>query len=42
MLSSFPQAKALFVAFCKRTDNEMLKSFYYSSGETAKGAEVRD
>jgi len=40
MLSSFPQAKALFVAFCKRTDNEMLKSFYYSSGETTQGAQV--
>jgi hypothetical protein len=30
------------VAFCKRTDNEMLKSFYYSSGETTQGAQVRE
>ena len=40
MLSNYPQAKALFVAGCKRTDKEMLKSFYYSTGETARGAEV--
>ena len=40
MLSNFPQAKALFVAGCKRTDKEMLKSFYYSTGETTRGAEV--
>ena len=42
MLSNFPQAKALFVAGCKRTDKEMLKSFYYSTGETTRGAEVSD
>ena len=40
LLSRNPQAKALFVAFCKRTDVELLKSFFYSSGETAKGGQA--
>ena len=40
LLSRNPTAKALFVAFCKRTDVELLKSFFYSSGETAKGGQA--
>ncbi len=40
MLSGFPLAKVLFASFFKRTDIERLKSFYYSSGESQKGAHV--
>ena len=40
MLSDFPLAKMLFASFCKHTDVERLKSFYYSSGETKKGAHI--
>ena len=40
LLSRNPQAKALFVAFCRRTDVELLKSFFYSAGETARGVQA--
>jgi hypothetical protein len=40
IFARFPRAKALFVAFCQHTDNEMLKAVYYSSGETVQGAQV--
>ena len=40
LLSRNPQAKALFVAFCRRTDIELLKSFFYSAGETARGVQA--
>mmetsp|Transcript_4416 Transcript_4416/g.10748 ORF Transcript_4416/g.10748 Transcript_4416/m.10748 type:complete len:123 (-) Transcript_4416:1469-1837(-) len=39
ILSGFPQAKGLFVAFCRRTDNETFNSLYYSSGETTQGTQ---
>jgi len=40
LLNEYPQARALFVAFCRRTECETLKSLYCSMGDTLSGAEA--